>query len=78
VKTLRDAMPREFLNSASAALKFADVEVVEEKEFGWPGPHKNVIFWVVLANGAAVGWNENPSIGWSFPLISKYTKMVQK
>jgi hypothetical protein len=54
--------------------KFRDVEVVEEYGYGekwkpWPGTHKNVMNWCVLANGYAVGWNENPSRGWSFPVV---------
>lgn len=36
----------------------------------WPGPQKNVYSWVELANGKAVGWNENPSKGWTFPVVS--------
>ena len=35
----------------------------------WPGRHKNVWFWVELVNGYAVGFNENLSRGWSFPVI---------
>lgn len=60
--------------------KYYDVEVVQEfhsvpNNFGkpvkpWPGPSKNVYCWVVLANGKAVGWNENPSKGWSFPVVT--------
>ena len=40
-----------------------------ENELCWPGSHKNVYFWVELDNGFAVGWNENPSRGWSFPVV---------
>jgi hypothetical protein len=36
----------------------------------WPGPQKNVFAWVELSNGKAVGWNENPSRGWTFPVVS--------
>jgi hypothetical protein len=56
--------------------KMKDVEVVQEYSFmskRWPGKHKNVYSWCVLANGKAVGWNESPSRGWSFPVI-KYTE----
>lgn len=35
----------------------------------WPGPQKNVFAWVELKNGRAVGWNESPSHGWSFPVV---------
>jgi hypothetical protein len=80
VKTLKDVMPEELTNrdcDKTRAYKMKDVRVVEEhcsmidqEEFKfWPGTHKNVYFWVVLENGNAVGWNENPSRGWSFPVI---------
>ena len=36
----------------------------------WPGRHAYVFNWFILENGKAVGWNENPSRGWSFPVIS--------
>lgn len=80
--TLREWAPAEFETSFddTPAFKFADVRVVEE--YGmfedeqwkrWPGAHKNVKNWCVLENGYAVGWNENDSRGWSFPMI-KYRK----
>ena len=61
--------------------KHFDVEVVTEFSIvasnaikknvrRWPGPQKNVYSWVQLANGKAVGWNENPASGWTFPVIS--------
>lgn len=31
------------------------------------GTHKNVYNWILLENNLAVGWNENPAKGWSFP-----------
>ena len=37
---------------------------VSWREFG---SQKNVYNWVLLKNGLAVGWNENPARGWSFP-----------
>lgn len=36
----------------------------------WPGKHKNVTTWIAIEGGKAIGWNENPSSGWSFPVIS--------
>jgi len=36
----------------------------------WPGPQKYVFVWVELENGKAVGWNENPSRGWTFPVVT--------
>lgn len=77
--TLREWAPQEFEQSFddTRAYKYADVEVVKEYDMHgeentwrrWPGPHKNVLSWCVLANGYAVGWNENESRGWSFPVV---------
>lgn len=44
----------------------------DHKADPWPGQHKNVMNWCVLATGHAVGWNENPSRGWSFPVIKHF------
>lgn len=72
-KTLKDVMPPEFLGvefDTTRAYKMRDVEVSKEHFTGnWPGNHKNVYFWVELKNGFAVGWNENPGRGWSFPVM---------
>lgn len=35
----------------------------------WPGPHEFVRDWFILDNGKAVGFNEDPVNGWSFPVI---------
>lgn len=54
------------------AYKLLDVEVVASHGLNtksWPGRHRYVYNWVELANGKAVGFNENPSRGWSFPVI---------
>jgi hypothetical protein len=72
-KTLKDFLPHEALDYPGIR-KMADVAVVEEFGFGgrsvrWPGVHKNVHSWCVLANGKAVAWNESPSRGWSFPTM---------
>ena len=75
IKTLRDVMPPEFMGceyDRTYSRKWADVEVAQEFEGfkqRWPGAAKNVHSWVVLKNNKAVGWNENPSHGWSFPHI---------
>ena len=80
VKTLKDVMPTCLADSGyekTRAYKMKDVLVVKEHcsltdqdEFqSWPGTHKNVYSWVELENGCAVGWNENPTRGWSFPVI---------
>lgn len=68
-ETLRDWLPHEALSYTDDAFyKHLDVEVIEDKEGGWPGKHKNVYHWCILKNGVAVGWNENPSVGWAFPI----------
>lgn len=72
---LRECLPSEFMGceyETAASRKWADVEVVakfDSREHPWPGKEKNVNFWYGLANGRAVGFNENPARGWSFPLI---------
>jgi len=73
---LIDWAPEEFAQSFddTRAYRYCDVKVVSEHGWGednkpWPGPHKNVMNWCVLENGYAVGWNENPSRGWSFPVV---------
>lgn len=75
-KTLRDEMPAEALRYYDQPfLRFLDIEVTQafgglgEELHRWPGKHKNVVCWWQLANGYAVGWNENPSRGWSFPVL---------
>ena len=35
----------------------------------WPGPHEHVRTWYVLDNGKAIGVNEDPDKGWSFPVV---------
>jgi len=79
VKKLRDVMPYEMIAGEyhdTKAYAFRDVEVIEQHGMiddqvyqPWPGGHKNVYFWVKLANGYSVAFNENPSRGWSFPVI---------
>jgi hypothetical protein len=73
--TLKEVMPDEFerFHYEERSFRYADIEVVTVHGYGydqcapWPGPQQNVHLWVELANGHAVGWNENPSRGWSFP-----------
>ena len=73
---LRDVVPQEFFEEFmdTPAAEFLDIEVIAEhdgtvEDDGWPGKHKYVLNWWKLANGKSVGWNENPAIGWSFPII---------
>lgn len=71
------------LQHPSPAAKLLDVEVVKEHSRSkvvndmilhnteyveWPGTQQNVHVWWELANGKAVGWNESPHKGWSFPV----------
>lgn len=54
------------------AYQFINVNIINVNNFcskKWPGEHKFVFNWVELENGYAVGWNENPARGWSFPII---------
>ena len=75
-KRLVDVLPPEFMNgqyedSPAMPLAFMDVIAVHRSsELAWPGSHRNVNSWYVLLNGKAVGWNENPTRGWSFPVIN--------
>jgi hypothetical protein len=52
------------------AAMLLDVEVVVKHDGAWPGKHRNVHVWWELEDGHAVAWNENPSRGWSFPVIT--------
>jgi hypothetical protein len=75
---LRDVLPREAIGGEyinDRFQKFLDIEVVEQVDGtepgqGFPGKGAYVMNWYKLANGKAVGWNENPSRGWSFPVIT--------
>jgi len=80
MKTLRETFPTELQEFDGKAAKFLDVLVKVQHTLAdldtgtwksWPGTHKNVMFWVELENGYAVGWNESPSRGWSFPVIKR-------
>lgn len=79
---LRDVMPHEFLggefhNTPAYVLRDAPVQArFSRHQAGWqewPGKQCNVHVWCIVAsrNGTkAVGWNENPSRGWSFPVVT--------
>ena len=73
-KTLEQVLPYEFglEFDDTQAYKFKDVRVIKKhdaREKPWPGTHKNITYWWELANGYAVGMNENLARGWSFPVI---------
>lgn len=73
---LSEELPREFLSGSydeTAAYKLRDQVVVakhDARNVAWPGVHKNITYWYELDNGKAVGFNENPARGWSFPVIT--------
>lgn len=78
--TLRDVLPGEFFQefTNTRAATMLDIEVDQEYGLGdddlrasWPGPEKNVMTWWRLTDGRCVGWNENPSRGWSFPVFGR-------
>lgn len=74
---LTDPRPKTFSEVPSPASRLLDIDVVREfttcgnplEWRRWPGKHKHVSCWWELADGHGVGWNENPSRGWSFPVI---------
>lgn len=71
---LADVLPQEFMDgeyeeTSAMRLAFIDVIAVHSSEKKpWPGSHRFVSEWYVLANGKAVGFNRNPR-RWSFPVI---------
>jgi hypothetical protein len=76
-ETLAQALPHEFLSGGEyvdvPAFRHRDVVVLRKYDSRikpWPGTQVNVSVWYVLANGKAVGWNENPIRGWTFPVIT--------
>lgn len=85
-KPLKDYLPDGFLSGSfddDRAFKFKDVivvkvgddvEVPSHLRLSWPGREKFVFNWYVLSNGYAVGFNENPSRGWGFPVIKYKNK----
>jgi len=74
---LKDALPHEFFGyDYPRVQKLLDSEVVKKHNSGdlihapeTPFKEKYVYTWWELENGYAVGWNENPSRGWSFPVV---------
>ena len=74
MEKLKDWLPWEARDFESVR-KYLDCEVVQKfslHETGWrrwPGTHEYVMNWCVLVNGKVVGFNENPAVGWAFPVI---------
>lgn len=74
LRILQDELPREFhsqfQNTQAYTLRGARILAMHySHEEPWPGREKNVHWWCELQGGLAVGWNENPARGWSFPVI---------
>lgn len=70
--TLAEVLGEYLYDDTIRAYGFKDIPVIktvdcEKKK--WPGKEKYVYVWYVLANGYAVGFNENPCMGYSFPVI---------
>lgn len=82
-RRLRGFLPREFFIggkfAGTKAMEFTNNIITWRHDHNpnshfhdlreWPGPHRFVYMWVELDNGYAVGWNENPKKGWSFPVV---------
>jgi len=75
MKTLRDVLPYEAYTSGAYVedkfqeyLDYKVIETIEEYDSRFPFSHKNIYIWWILEGNIAVGWNENPSYGWSFPV----------
>jgi len=81
---LRDVLPKEFsaeIAANGAAKKMLDVEVIAKHDAAkgelceeWPGNHRYIYQWWELANGYAIGWNDNPGLGHSFPAVKMRPK----
>jgi hypothetical protein len=74
VKTVEQVLPRElateFRDTRAYRLRAKRVLVEHDARVTpWPGTHKNVSYWWEIEGDLAVGWNENPAKGWSFPVI---------
>ena len=86
METLRKWIETKYLSEDEykKVFKMLDVKIMNEFSLhndlwvSWQkfGTHKNVMNWVLLDNGYAVGWNENPGKGWSFPLKKVPTKII--
>lgn len=92
MSTLRDFLPVDGHNEVPARVaKLFDVEVVQfftaykDDDFfrdytycPWVGSHRNVGHFVLLANGVFVGFNESPSHGWGYPIVSEMNALAQR
>lgn len=57
------------LDRSEPEYKLKDTEVISEMRGDWPGRHRHVNVWWICEGGIAVGWDDNPELGWSFPVI---------
>ena len=80
---LKNWVPQEFHTQYmdTYAAKLLECEVIQDYTSGDIGfftnifTHKHIYNWCIVTNGEkkwAVGWNENPSRGWSFPVKRIY------
>lgn len=76
VKDILDTKGYNYLDTDPVS-KILDYKVVEEIGYehslfkSKPFSHKYVFVWWIVEKGNkryAMGWNENPAIGWSFPV----------
>jgi hypothetical protein len=80
LQTLKDVLPHEALGpeyEGAPFREYLDVRVIgiygvgfAKSHVRWPGKQVYVYNWWLLENAKAVGWNENPSRGWSFPVVN--------
>jgi hypothetical protein len=71
------------LNKLLSKKVIKEFSVSSFRELPWAswrefGTHKNVLHWVLLETGHAVGWNENGSRGWSFPVKKLTPEQFEK
>lgn len=72
---------RNYIEYLDVIEKYGHLKIVKEvslaDEATWqPFPqndynYRNVMHWVLLEDGSAMGWNESPRSGWSFPRVGK-------
>lgn len=75
---LRDWLPHDNnITDEDSVFKFLNWNVVEDfnLENEHPFRHKHIYNWCIVTDGKkhyAIGWNENQSIGWSYPVKRIY------
>jgi len=80
--TLRNTLPYDGnIYDTDPAFKYLDINVIHVFDgyaTRWPGKHKNVTAWYLLANKRIVAWNENLNTGWSFPMMKAPNSIWEK